>query len=67
MVPGDFREPSGYAAARSVLARDPRPTAVFAANDNMAIGLLSALRERGVDVPDDMAVVGFDDVRHAAT
>lgn len=60
VVPGDFRETSGYAAARRILARHPRPTAVFAANDNMAIGLLSALREAGVRVPGDVAVAGFD-------
>lgn len=60
VVPGDFREASGYAAARRILARRPRPTAVFAANDNMAIGLLSALREAGLQVPGDVAVAGFD-------
>ncbi|MFN2370305.1 MAG: LacI family DNA-binding transcriptional regulator, partial [Candidatus Krumholzibacteriia bacterium] len=60
VVPGDFRESSGYAAARRILGRRPRPTAVFAANDNMAIGLLSALREAGLQVPGDVAVAGFD-------
>jgi LacI family transcriptional regulator len=40
----------------------PRPTAVFAANDAMAVGLLSALQEGGLRVPDDIAVTGFDDI-----
>ena len=62
---GDFTESSGYAAAAAIAARRPVPAAVFAANDNMAIGLLSALREAGVEVPGDMAVAGFDDARMA--
>ena len=59
---GDFTEAGGYAAARELLALSPRPTAIFAANDSMAIGALSALRESGVRVPQDMAVAGFDDI-----
>lgn len=59
---GDFTESSGYAAATRLLALEPRPTAVFASNDYMAIGLLSALRDAGVDVPRGMAVAGFDDI-----
>jgi len=62
VVPGDFTESSGYRAAAEILRRRPRPDAVFAANDSMAIGLLCALRDAGVDVPGDVAVVGFDDV-----
>ena len=61
-VPGDFRERSGYRAAAELVRRDPRPTAIFAGNDSMAIGALSALREGGVRVPEDMAVAGFDDI-----
>lgn len=59
---GDFMEASGYAAVERLLALDPRPTAVFAANDSMAIGALSALGEAGVRVPGDLALVGFDDI-----
>ena len=59
---GDFTESGGYRAAAEILALDPRPTAIFAANDSMAIGALSALREAGVRVPEDVAVVGFDDI-----
>jgi LacI family transcriptional regulator len=61
-VEGDFTEEAGYRAARALLAADARPTAVFAANDSMAIGLLSALRQAGVSVPRDIAVAGFDDI-----
>ncbi|MEV5904736.1 substrate-binding domain-containing protein, partial [Streptomyces sp. NPDC052127] len=56
---------SGYAAGRE-LARDPDVTAVFAANDDMAIGLIRALTEAGRRVPDDVSVVGFDDIPVAA-
>lgn len=59
---GDFSEAAGYRAARAMLKLEPRPTAVFAANDAMAIGALSALREEGVVVPHDVAVAGFDDI-----
>ena len=61
-VAGDFVESSGYARAADFLALSPRPTAVFAANDYMAIGLLSALREAGLRVPEDIAVTGFDNI-----
>ena len=61
-VRGDFTEAAGYEAALALLARHPRPTAVFAANDSMAIGAMSAFRESGVGVPHDIAVAGFDDI-----
>jgi LacI family transcriptional regulator len=60
--PGNFTEESGYEAARRIVERSPRPTAVFAANDAMAIGALSAFNERGVRVPGDIALAGFDDI-----
>jgi LacI family transcriptional regulator len=59
---GDFSEGAGYRAARGILRLKPRPTAIFAANDAMAIGALSALREEGVAVPGEIAVAGFDDI-----
>ena len=61
-IPGDFSEESGYRAGRCLLALEPRPEAVFAANDSMAIGCLFALREAGVEVPGDVALAGFDDI-----
>jgi len=65
-VAGDFSERSGYRAVRELLGRSPRPTAIFAANDSMAIGALGALREGGIAVPGAMAVAGFDDIPMAS-
>ena len=64
-VAGDFTEPSGYEAARRILQMAPRPSAVFAANDAMAIGALGALSDAGLRVPEDIAVTGFDDIAMA--
>jgi LacI family transcriptional regulator len=61
-VPGDFSDTSGYHAVQRLLVTTPRPTAIFATNDAMAIGALSALREAGISVPDGVAVAGFDDI-----
>lgn len=61
-IPGDFTEAGGYSAARGIGVLAPRPNALFAANDAMAIGALSALREIGLSVPGDIAVAGFDDI-----
>jgi LacI family transcriptional regulator len=61
-VPGDFQESSGFEAAPVILREKHRPTAVFAANDYMAVGLLGAFRTLGVRVPEDIAVAGFDDI-----
>jgi LacI family transcriptional regulator len=59
---GNFSEESGYDAARIIMKCSPRPRAIFAANDSMAIGALSALRQQSVNVPADIALVGFDDI-----
>jgi LacI family transcriptional regulator len=59
---GNFSEESGYDAVKKILALTPRPTAIFASNDAMAIGALGALREFGVDIPAEMALAGFDDI-----
>jgi LacI family transcriptional regulator len=59
---GDFSEESGQRAGRRLQTLRPRPTAVFAANDSMAIGCLFALREAGVEVPGEVALAGFDDI-----
>jgi LacI family transcriptional regulator len=62
VVPGEFTEASGARAAHQILAARKRPTAIFAANDSMAVGAMSAAREAGMNVPEDLAVVGFDDI-----
>lgn len=62
VVDGDFTESSGHAAGHALLELADRPTAVFAANDSMAIGALRAFREAGLDVPGDIALGGFDDI-----
>jgi DNA-binding LacI/PurR family transcriptional regulator len=64
---GDFSQASGETAMRALLARHPDLDAVFAANDPMAAGAISVLRETGRSVPADVAVVGFDDSPVAAS
>ena len=59
---GDFTAQSGYDAMRQILASDSRPTALFAGNDTIATGAMLALREAGLSVPEDFAVVGYDDL-----
>lgn len=60
---GDYQERSGFEAMRSLLEQKERPTAVFIASDVVALGALSAARAAGLQVPDDLAVVGFDDIQ----
>ncbi|MEW9527278.1 LacI family DNA-binding transcriptional regulator [Microbispora sp. NPDC049125] len=62
---GDFTRESGAVAMRHLLQDDPELDAVFAGNDLMAIGALQTLRQAGRRVPDDVAVVGFDDIEAA--
>jgi LacI family transcriptional regulator len=56
----------GYRATQQVLSLDPLPTAIFAVNNMTAVGSMKALRERGLSVPKDIALVCFDDVEHLA-
>jgi LacI family transcriptional regulator len=62
ILQGDFSEESGWRVGSQILALAQRPTAVFAANDMMAIGCLFALKEAGVQVPREIALTGFDDI-----
>ena len=62
VLPGDFSEEAGAAAAQALVGAGTRVDAVFAANDMMAIGCLLALQEAGIDVPGRIAVAGFDDI-----
>ncbi len=59
---GDFTEEAGWSAGRRIAQSKPRPDAIFAANDMMAVGCLAALREAGLRVPEDVALAGFDDI-----
>ena len=65
VIDNEFSEMGGIRAAESILSGDFRPTAIFAANDLMAIGVMQSLRERGIRIPEDIAVVGFDDISAA--
>lgn len=64
---GDFTYRSGFAAATRLLARVPRPTAIFASNDDMAAAVMSVAHRLGLDVPGDVSVCGFDDTAIATT
>jgi len=63
---GNFSIASGVTAASQLLGLAERPSAIFASNDEMAIGAIRAARDRGLRVPEDVSVVGFDDIRFAA-
>jgi DNA-binding LacI/PurR family transcriptional regulator len=63
----DSSEDGGRAAAMALLTRDPRPTAIFAANDVVALGVLSAADELGLRVPEDLSVVGYDNTHLSAS
>lgn len=65
MEEGDHRVDGGLQAMLRLLDRTPRPTAVIASNDLTAIGAMRAIRQRGLRVPEDVSVVGFDDIQMA--
>lgn len=66
IVKGDFHYEGGYQKTRQLLAMDSPPTAIFACNDLMAVGVISGAVELGRQVPEDLSVVGFDDIRLAS-
>ena len=71
VVEGDFTEAAGLASIDRLMSIAPRPTAVFAGNDLLAIGVMAGLQDRGLRVPEDVSVVGFDNtfvsaLRHVA-
>lgn len=66
VVPGDYQYRSGYSAAITLLDLAQPPTAIFAANDLMAFGVYDVVRSRGLRIPEDISVVGFDDVPQCA-
>jgi LacI family transcriptional regulator len=63
---GNYTFEAGIAAANRLLDLSPRPTAIFASNDEMAAGVVHAARQRGISVPEDLSVIGFDDTAIAA-
>jgi LacI family transcriptional regulator len=65
IVPGDFTTPGGHRGAMQLLLMDNRPTAIFASNDQSALGVYQAAEELGFRVPDDLSVVGFDNISEA--
>ena len=66
IVEGTWLAPSGYEAYQRLALLDPAPTAVFAQNDQMAVGVLRAARDRGLMIPDHLSVIGVDDIPLAA-
>jgi len=65
-IEGNWTTPGGYQAMRRLLEGDHQFSAVIAANDNMAFGAIRALQQHGLSVPNDVSVVGFDDIPEAA-
>jgi LacI family transcriptional regulator len=63
---GTFFQPDGFAGASALLDLPVPPTAIFASNDVMAMGVMDSVRTRGLRVPDDVSIVGFDDIPQAS-
>ncbi len=66
VIPGDFKPASGQVGAKILFDLPERPTAIFAASDYMAYGVMTAAREYGLHLPEDVALVGFDDLPSSA-
>jgi LacI family transcriptional regulator len=66
VIPGNFNAIGGEKAAMELLSRSERPTAIFAASDNMARGAIQACDRLGIRIPDDVSLIGFDDIRTAS-
>jgi LacI family transcriptional regulator len=67
IVEGDFFQPGGYTGARKLLALPQPPTAIFASNDVSAFGVMEAVRDVGRRIPEDISILGFDDIPQAAS
>ncbi|MEI8158927.1 MAG: LacI family DNA-binding transcriptional regulator [Burkholderiales bacterium] len=66
IVQGEFHQTVGFARALELLALSDRPTAIFAANDEMALGVIDAARQLGLQIPADLSLIGFDDIPAAS-
>lgn len=66
VAPGEFSQPVSYRSAARLLDLPEPPTAIFAANDLSAMGVYDAVRDRGLSIPQDISVIGFDDIPQAA-
>ncbi|WP_234407436.1 LacI family DNA-binding transcriptional regulator [Microterricola viridarii] len=67
ILTGDWSAESGLTLGRKLLESDAVPTAIFASNDHMALGIMHAIHDAGLRVPQDISVIGFDDVEGAAS
>lgn len=65
LIQSDFTEQTAYEQMKQLLEQGERPTAIFSTNDEMAIGIMRAAKEAGIAIPNDMKVVGFDNIRLA--
>lgn len=65
LAPGNFTIDEGYLGMKEILSRGDLPTAIFCANDEIAVGAIRAIREAGLDVPRDISIVGFDNASHS--
>lgn len=66
LVRGDFHAPSGYQCAMQLFQASPRPTAIFVCNDMMSIGVIRAASQLGLRIPEDVSIIGFDDIELAS-
>ena len=67
MREGNFHQPLAYERTRELLALPEPPTAIFAANDISAFGVMDAVRDAGLRIPEHISVIGFDDIPDAQT
>ena len=65
IVEGDYMREMGYAATRQLLTTEQRPTAIVAANDFTALGAMEAIHDEGLGIPNDISIIGFDDIPEA--